>query len=242
MNLIKENIENLTSMWKLVNEQMKVHHAEAEFEFGVLNFSQWPNRLWFKNEISNNSLKKVKEILLNTDTQLIIPCWDKSDSQTYKLLEQAGFRKMLKQFGMSLELSKNFQISSDLTFEKVNNKDKALEWEKLFSKAFNYKIDQKVISTNQHKLDFLIAVHKDVPIGTVLLYTNKDSVTGIHSMGVIPEKRRKGYALNMMNTLLYQLKEKGVKYAMLQASELGKGLYLKLGFKEEFIIRSYTIK
>jgi len=59
--------------------------------------------------------------------------------------------------------------------------------------------------------------------------------------GIIPEQRRKGFAEQMMVNILSQSAEQGFKYSTLQASELGKGLYLKLGFKEQFIIKSYSL-
>lgn len=242
MNLIKENIENLTSMWRLVNENMKSHHVESEYEFGVLNYSQWPNRLWFNCEITEHDLKKAKTVIRNSSAKIIIPNWDIYESQSYETLEKNGFEKKLQQIGMTLELDSSYQSVSTITFEKVDNETKAKQWEKLFIKAFNYKIDQRVISTNQHDLDFLIASHNGEPVGTALLHPSNENIMGIHSMGIIPEKRRKGFAEQMMINILNQSVEQGIKYATLQASELGKGLYLKLGFKEQFIIRSYSLK
>lgn len=242
MNLLKENIENLTSMWRLVNEKMKAHHVESKFEFGVLNYSQWPNRLWFNGDINEHDLKKAKTVIQNSRTKLIIPCWNIDEGQSYEFLEKAGFEKKLEQIGMSLKLDSSYQSVSTMKLEKVDNEIKAKLWEKLFIQAFNYKIDQRVISANQHDLDFLIASNDGEPVGTVLLHTSGENIVGIHSMGIIPEKRRKGFADQIMVNILSQSVERGLKYATLQASELGKGLYLKLGFSEQFIIRTYGLK
>ncbi|MGL1888922.1 MAG: GNAT family N-acetyltransferase [Reichenbachiella sp.] len=242
MNLVKENIENLISMWKLVNENMESHHVESEFEFGALNYSQWPNRLWFTGELTESDLIKAKEVIQNSSTKLIIPCWDIYGSQPDELLEKHGFEKRLQQVGMSLKLGSSYPGDATLTLEKVDNETKAQRWEQLFFKAFKYKIDQRVISSNQHDLDFLIASHNGEPVGTVILHASGKNVIGIHAMGIIPEKRRKGFAEQLMRNILNQSVARGFKYSTLQASELGKGLYSKLGFSEQFIIRSYELK
>lgn len=47
-----------------------------------------------------------------------------------------------------------------------------------------------------------------------------------------PEYRRMGYATNVMNLLIDEAKRQNLSYIELSASELGKPLYEKLGFKE----------
>lgn len=59
-------------------------------------------------------------------------------------------------------------------------------------------------------------------------------------MGVIPAMRRKGLAEQMMRRILNQSLAQGFRYAMLQASAMGKGLYQKLGFTEQFVLKNYT--
>ena len=48
--------------------------------------------------------------------------------------------------------------------EKVDSVSKSKEWEKTFKKAFNYNIDERVITANLNDLDFFIA-NKGEPIG-----------------------------------------------------------------------------
>ena len=45
-----------------------------------------------------------------------------------------------------------------------------------------------------------------------------------------------------MQTIMNQAKRNGYKHLTLQASDMGKGLYLKLGFQEDFIIRNYQLE
>ena len=86
MNLVEENIKNLTSMWRLVNENMKSHFIESHYEYGILNYSQWPNRLWFNDKISKCELEVAIEVL-NSNTEIIIPHWDFKNNHSHKTLE-----------------------------------------------------------------------------------------------------------------------------------------------------------
>ena len=221
MNLAEENIKNLTSMWRLVNENMKSHHIDSHYEYG---------------------LEKAIEVINNSSTEIIIPYWDININLYHKTFEKYGFEKKLEQTGMCLKLRESLKSFSTLTLEKVDNNTKAKQWEKLFEKAFNYNIAERVITANQNDLDFFIASHNGESIGTALLYSHNKDIIGIHSMGIIPNKRIQGFAKQMMIHLINQSIEKGFKYATLQSSKLGKNLYLKLGFKEQFTLTSYHIK
>jgi ribosomal protein S18 acetylase RimI-like enzyme len=53
---------------------------------------------------------------------------------------------------------------------------------------------------------------------------------------------RKGLGEKLMSTLLFQAKGQGFGYVTLQASQPGRGLYLKLGFKEQFVLKNYALQ
>ncbi len=54
--------------------------------------------------------------------------------------------------------------------------------------------------------------------------------------------RRKGYAEQIMKLLINIATEEGVDYMTLQASDMSKNLYLKLGFEEQFTIKNFKIQ
>ena len=70
----------------------------------------------------------------------------------------------------------------------------------------------------------------------------QDGVAGIYYIATIPEQRRKGYATAMMNALLSRAQDHGYKYALLQASEMGKNIYRKLGFKDVCTFNIYSLR
>lgn len=141
---------------------------------------------------------------------------------------------------MSLKLGRPYKKSEALLLKKVSGEEGALLWEKLFGQAFGYKISHRLLLPDYESTSFLLALHKDGPVGTAILH-NTGTVAGIHAMGIVPEMRRRGFAGQMMINLLHQCTEQGFKYAALQASDMGKGLYQKLGFEELFTMKNYVL-
>jgi ribosomal protein S18 acetylase RimI-like enzyme len=241
MNLISENIKNLTSLWKITGELADTYTSGQYFDFVDINYSDWPNRLWLNIDINEDNIESIKKHLLAHPTKLIIPYWDIYQSSSYELLASNGFKKLSEQVGMSLNLTQSYQQTYKMPIKRVADKENALLWEKLFEQSFGYRISHKILLLSYNVINYSIAYYENEPVGIVLLHHNGDAVIGIHSMGVIPKMRKKGFAKQMMIALLNQSIGQGFKHAVLQASSMGKGLYLKLGFEEQFIMKNYAL-
>ena len=239
MNYIKENIENLTSLWRLAGDQSGINFQKTGYEFSWIPGSDWPNRLWFTNPINSNGYSSAIEQAKMHN--LGISIWDGIEI-TNVMLESEGFIIKSELTGMTLSLENLNSKSKTLEMEPVSNFLEASEWSSLFQEAFGYKIDSYTILKISNVVNFYIARHNQEAVGTAVLFQNKPEVAGIHSMGIIPSMRRKGYAEEMLLTVLEAGKEKGARLATLQASEMGKGLYLKTGFQEQFKFKTYNYK
>ena len=89
--------------------------------------------------------------------------------------------------------------------------------------------------------DIILAEEDEKILGTAIVFYYQSvpssfNVTGrnayITSMYVEEEFRRKGIATAMLQQLMDVAKKKGYSIIMLNASEMGKGLYEKFGFTE----------
>ncbi len=169
-----------------------------------------------------------------------VPYWDIYSNGSYELLEANGFTKTSEQVGMYLTLTGPYEKAGTLTIKKVVDMETALLWEELFKQAFNYRISHKLLLPPYENIDYFIAWHQGNPAGTVVLH-DTGSIIGIHSMGIIPSMRRKGLAAQLMNNVLNLAYKNGYEYATLQASEAARGLYLKLGFEEQFVMKNYIL-
>jgi len=240
-NLIKLNIQNLTSLWQEASQFDNSFIENTSFKYSAIENSNWPNRLWFNNYLKPESILFAKEKIFTKFPNLIIPYWDIFEKKTTFLLDQNGFVTLFEQIGMSLKTSNLFKEKKEVNITRVSTKNDSILWSKLFKLSFGYEIRPNILMNTNNKINYYIAYHKGKSIGTAITYQT-DTVTGIHAMGIIPEARRKGFANELMKILInISIREKS-EYITLQASEMGKGLYLKLGFEELFVIKNYALQ
>jgi len=241
MNIINANIDNLTSLWEKSGMAYESFFPYSKFNYCFVNNSDWPNRLWFNQSIDNELITLVKEKISSIAIPLTIAYWDTNKNSSLVELESHGFTKLFEQVGMSLKLANPLNIKSDLDIQLVSNKSDANTWAKLFEKSFGYKILPDTIIKTISEIDYYIAYSQNRPVGTAISFKTND-IMGIHSVGIPPELRRKGYAKQIMKLLINDAIKKGCEYMTLQASDMGKSLYLNLGFEEQFVIRNYSLK
>ncbi len=238
--LIDANIENLTSLWKTVGIPFDAYLKTPLYEYCEIKNSEWPNRFWLNQNVNQNTLTALKEKLASTTTDITIPIWNIYNKNDDALFEENGFKVKFEQIGMSLKLEKALETNSSLKIKRVNNLVEVKLWAALFLKSFGYTIADKTILKTITEVDYYIAYDNDIAVGTAMLYKT-DTIAGVHSVGIPPEMRRKGYAKQIMELLINMAVENQYQYITLQASSMGRGLYLQLGFKEQFLIKNYCL-
>jgi GNAT superfamily N-acetyltransferase len=73
----------------------------------------------------------------------------------------------------------------------------------------------------------------DVPVATSMSYFEA-GVVGIYLVATLPEARNKGIGFAITQKPLKDAKKLGYRIGTLQASQMGKPVYLRMGFKEYF--------
>ncbi|GET25907.1 GNAT family N-acetyltransferase [Prolixibacter sp. NT017] len=238
-DLIIANWENLTSLWKTAATPFRGNFAGDVFDYAEIGNSDWPNRLWFHEDITQESVAKALERIESSNTRFTIPYRDIYHSQSNQILEKNGFTKTFEQVAMSLPLTSPFQLENKLDFRVISNPTDAKRWADIYPSAFGYRITEETLLNTMGSIEYILALKQNQPVGTAILFQT-GSIAGVHGVGVIPEMRRKGLAEGIMKFVLNKAINNGAEYATLQASVMGKGLYLKLGFDEQFTIRNYV--
>lgn len=239
INLIQGNIDNLTGLWKTVGAPFLAYHKNDSFEYCKIENSGWPNKLWFREDITSQDLPKIIETLQN-NSGLVIPYWDIFRSNSNEILEANGLSIKTEQVAMVLKLDQKFTFETQLTFKKVLNNEDAKIWSDLYPNAFGYVISKEILIQNNQNVEFYLVSLDEKPIGTFMLFQTEKTI-GIHGVGVIPEMRRKGYAEEIMKFALNLSIDLNVEYAQLQASAMGKEIYTRLGFEDLFVIKNYVL-
>jgi hypothetical protein len=238
--MIQENINNLISLWQVAGHSVNSYFENENFNYAVVKNSEWPNRLWFDHDIDQSSLNAAKKFLSKQSKNLTVPYWDIYNSNSDELFESTGFKIKFKQIGMSMKLKNKFNFKKRLTIKLVSNKNEAQAWEDIYPGAFGYKISIDILLNTQDKIEYYLASLNNEPVGTAIVY-NTGNVSGIHGVGVIPTARRKGYAEEIMKHVLNDSIDSGMKFSTLQASDMGKGIYLRLGYNEDFVIKNFIL-
>ncbi|MFD1604714.1 GNAT family N-acetyltransferase [Flavobacterium artemisiae] len=237
--LIKDNIDNLTTLWRTVATPLLSNHKIDSFEFSQIKNSGWPNRLWFREDITEENLPQILEII-EKNPGLIIPYWDIFGSNSNQIFEKNGFQIRIQLVAMALKLGEKFPVDNNLTFKRVLNEEDAKTWSDIYPLSFSYIISKETLVHNYENVKFYLVHFDEKPIGTLTLFQTGKTM-GIHGVGVIPEMRKRGFAEEIMKFAINEAIDADCEYAQLQASALGKGIYTRLGFEDLFLITNYFL-
>lgn len=238
--LIQKNVNNLTSLFTLMGAK-----EENTLNGKKLHFSDsWPNRFWMEYNYSNKDLQEAIRINSKKDKLYILSLWEYDEEifhKSVKELESNNYKVLFEQIGMYLDLNKiNEEVMGDLKVKFVKDENDISIWIEIASKSFGIAIDKDVINkiAKDNNIYLLLGYKNDIAVATTLLYKSAD-VMGVHLVGVPGEHRGKGIAENIMKKAISFSKEQNINIMILQASLLGLGIYKRLGFEENFILRNY---
>lgn len=238
MDVLQANMRNLTKLWETGGERSGRVRRQERYTMSVVVGADWPNKLWFHERISEPDWRQALDEVITY--QLTVLIWGSDVGYHASLLEQSGLTEKTPLTGMSLELARfHPEVQAKVHLERVRTARQAELWANLFAEAFGYRLGVPTILFTQDVVDYYIGFAGSQPFGTAVLYQEEAAVVGIHSMGVIPHQRRKGYARALLNMVLAEARERKAELVTLQASAMGKGLYEQLGFKPDFLIHQF---
>ena len=235
MNLKEKNVENILSLWTMVNTPFNTNYSKENYNYCYLPFSDWPNRLWswnFTPEVLDDAINEMR----NGKEKLMISYW----GDNHDLFLSRGLEQRSQQTAMSLQLTERPVYEKRLQLIRVTNEEQARHWADTFTIPFGYHIHENIVAQSCDKVQFYLVFLENTLIGTALLHI-EHGIAGIHSVGIIPEVRRKGYAEEIMKILIDMAMDSNVSHCVLQASAMGKGIYARLGFTEDFLFTHYKL-
>lgn len=203
---------------------------------------------------SQNIHKKIDEtIRIFKNKNLPFSWWvgpKDSPDNLKEILIKKGFKFKENSYGMYIDL-KALQLKPlvKLKIKQVLNVKELKEFDdahvKSFrnSKAFDVIFSKIPESAYGKKAPFRFYVgyfnEKAVTTGVLVFHAN---VAGIYFIVTLPEERNRGYATEMMHFLLDRAKKENQAIAILQATEKGKNLYEKIGFKYCCLFEGFALE
>ncbi|WP_439490142.1 GNAT family N-acetyltransferase [Algoriphagus sp.] len=239
MDINKVNINNLVSLWESVGDSFQITRSGKGFSYCQVVGSEWPNRLWFHGEDpKKETMKAAIEIVRESSVSLSVSYWGKESDTFESGMEAEGFVKKSEQIGMSLRLERELESLGRIRLRRVDSESDARLWSEIYPKSFGYAISATILLKTMVNIPFYLIYLDGQPIGTVIAYPTENAI-GIHGLGILPQFRKQGFAEEAMGILLNNALHHNVQWATLQSSSMGKNMYLKLGFTEDFLMMTY---
>ncbi|MCL1470799.1 GNAT family N-acetyltransferase [Argonema antarcticum] len=178
--------------------------------------------------------------------QLPIAWWIGPNSQPANLaehLEKHGLKRVEQAAGMALDLnllSENDLLFKDLNIRKATKLEHLEHYAHIIAACWNppdpsvikfYQQAAAIAFDSESPVLFYIGYLDNEPIATSELFLDA-GVAGIYGVVTLEKYRKRGLGTAMTLTALCDAKKQGYQTATLQASEDGKNLYSRLGFKE----------
>jgi len=239
MNNIQSNIHNLTQLWTVAGEAFQSYFEDEYLCISTIKNSDWPNRIWTKRPLSEDIFEKI-QAKMKAEAPLTFSYFNENNSAN-PLLQNSPLQIKTKQYAMSLALTKQMETQKNIQLQQVSNEAEAALWSSTFYEAFKYKISPETVSKTQEKIQYFLAYHNEISVGTIVVFIT-NQVAGIHSLSILPSQRKQGFATELMHHALNMLTAQGFALATLQASEMAKEMYLQMGFSIEFTVENYITK
>lgn len=241
MHTINLNIANLISLWKNATQVYSTYNEDENLGYCFIPKSEWPNKAWLNKEIDSELINEITQLLHTVEDQLTLSYFDFNKAVNNVRFESYGLYESSIQYGMSLGLKDKFKINKELDLRLVVNSEDCIKWSESFQDAFGYNISKNTLEKTCHNINYYLIYDNEDLVGTIISHLTQSTI-GIHSLGILPSMRGKGYATQIMHKILNKGLEQDCNLATLQASKMAKSMYERMGFVTEFIMRNYKLK
>jgi ribosomal protein S18 acetylase RimI-like enzyme len=217
--------------------------------------SPWPSGIFN----TNFGIEEAEESILSVKKQIergIAPkLWRTGPSMHPKNLDERlvkhGFVKRDEEIGMALDFSKlnsGHEKPSGLDIQIVVDEKNLRDWAGVVAaglfgcpesgaSAF-YELMKTVLHCD--KVTFFVGYCEGRPAASSTLFVSS-GIAGIYHVATMPDLRKRGIGRSMTLTPLLQAREMGARFAVLQATPQGKGVYGRLGFTEYCTLGRFTL-
>jgi len=218
------------------------------YSWAINPMNDWFNRVFNINMPPENMDTALKDLVRNIESgsipKYIVTGSTSKPADIDKYLLENCFVLHYEQSGMAICLDKIEEFSHNKhELRVIENEADLFKWVDAVNKAFdindNPELYLKLFSDND--IVFYAGYDSDKIVATTMLFHYGD-IAGIHQVGTLKEYRGKGFGTALTNKAFYDAKLKGCTFGVLQASEMGKRVYSKVGLTEYCIVRHWEYK
>ena len=245
MNYSQRNIEALYSLISSLFVENKLDNAF----FSVIKTpkSIWPNVI-YDLSCSEDELDTVlSSIEDNPNLPSILMMNPIKHSEGFvDAIDKLGYKKG-GWYAMSMSLNKKIIIDEVDGFNiiKVENGEQLNDWltivekELMREKRLNKSAFENLLL--HETTTFYLGEYNGKPVSTCFTFV-KNSEVGVYLVATDSNFRKRGFGKLITQYSIKEAREKNCQLAILQATEIGKGIYESIGFKNEGKIYVYNLR
>ena len=222
------------------NESLTLGNDEG---FCVSTGTKYENWVYFPGRVNDvETVRKAAEFFRERNESFSWPVFDGDN----EILSDGGLIQAEPLEAMSLDADSAIltRWNASVTFEAVTSREDSMRWAKCSWTAFEYEDDEPTedyISFAENLMScknfaLYIAVIHGRDCGTFMI-ADDDNLSGVYYFAVIPEMRRKGIAVSMMNEICRLSHGRKI---VLQATLSGVKFYSAYGFEDLGAIEVYS--
>jgi hypothetical protein len=230
-----------------------IYKPEKNYSYVKSGKEVWCNFVFDLKNLDHDVIEELKskiiskEIPDNIVADLNFP-YDKQDG----ILISKYFKKSIESRGMILKKN-NFKynlINENLKIKKCNSFDELMKWSSLVVNfLFKNGTDQNIKDfawmilpcLKQNNYAVYLGYLNDEPVASSACYF-ENNTGGIYFVTVSDKFRKMGLGYEITAKCIIDGIDKGTDYYILQATDLGKSVYAKLGFEDVGIKRRFVLQ
>ncbi|TGM53321.1 GNAT family N-acetyltransferase [Leptospira adleri] len=206
--------------------------------------SDWFTRIVLKETLSSASLKEEIQTLREEGYRpAVLDFLDSRDHET--VLEELGYEDCNKQWGMHLSgdpfFSSKNSIIDNYNIRKIESDEELRTWLKIVNVSFESDDLENLYLKLLNRDSFRIfgGFIDQTMVTTGMTFFNGKSF-GLYSITTESTQRGFGYASILVQSILEELRKEFSGIIILHATEMGKGIYEKLGFQKAMLLRHWS--
>lgn len=160
------------------------------------------------------------------------------------LLSDKGYQENRSDIVMTLmDLPEKNAFQKDLDIKRVSNAEELAHFQEVAEKSYSlprgagpFAITERIL--NLPDVEMFIGYADNQPASISMLFQT-GPVAGIYWVGTLDKFRNRGFGKEITAAPLVAGKNRGCTFASLQASDMGKPVYEKMGFDNPYSYRSF---
>lgn len=228
--MLQAIIKNHTQFWTHIGAMGEFLNIEKEYFYTRPSNLSWPSKVFGITEDTNlTSLQKEMEAG-NIPPVLTI----EGNEELEQKLASAGFKNTSTLTAMGLEIENSHISNQEFSgiFE-VEDKTKADIFARIATEAFGYEVKPTTIYglLRSDMTKIFVGKYRDDYATCGIVFSDTYGNSGLHMIGTLNSYRGLGLGKLMTKKLIEVGSTKRRSHILLTASQAGKPLYSKLGFK-----------